>query len=61
MCPEVYRRCVQRCIGDVSRGVDMSPSVCEFMYLFTYCLLKDTFNTADNKMIIEYVWTSCTS
>ena len=39
----------------------MSTSVCKFVYLSTYCLFKDTFNTGNNKMIIEYVWTSCTS
>jgi hypothetical protein len=32
-----------------------------FLIWCIYCLFKDTFNTANDKLITEYVWASCTS
>jgi len=49
------------CTDDRPKGVDLSTSICSFMYLSVYCLFKSNFNSANDKLIIEYVWTTCRS
>jgi len=49
------------CTDDMSKGVGLSTSICNFMYLSVYCLFKGNFNSADDKLITQCVWTTLTS